>query len=266
MKTISPDIQYPRVVSRPEWLQARLKLLAREKAMTKARDRLNTERRELPMVRVEQDYVFAGPAGPVRLADLFGGHHQLVIFHFMWRWVNGQPLDEPCKGCSGWADQLARGHFSTLHSRHTSLAVVTRGPRSKLEAFQARMGWNFPMYSSFDTRFNHDFGVTVDATVTPPAYNYRTREEHQRAGTGYYFEGGEPGDLPGMSCFLRQGEEVFHTYSTYGRGTEQSGGTTQLLDMTALGRQEEWEEPKGRAGSLTTPAGPPPLYPDQYKA
>jgi predicted dithiol-disulfide oxidoreductase (DUF899 family) len=128
------------------------------------------------------------------------------------------------------------------------------------------MGWTFPMYSSFGTCFNHDFGVTIDSAVAPPVYNYRSREEHILAGTGYYFEGGEPCDLPGMSCFLRRGEEVFHTYSTYGRGAEQSGGTSHLLDMTALGRQEEWEQPKGRAAGLIIPTGPPPLYPDQYDA
>lgn len=260
---MTTDIKYPRAVSRAEWLKERAKLLAQEKEMTRARDRLNTARRELPMVRLEQDYVLEGPAGRVRLLDLFAGRPQLVVYHFMWRWENGQALDEPCKGCSGWADQLARGHFASLRQRNTSLALITRGPRNKIDPFTARMAWKFPLYSSFGTRFNHDFGVTIDSAIAPPAYNYRTKAEHVQAGTGYYFEGEEPFDLHGLSSFLRQGNDIFHTYSTYGRGAEDSGGASHLLDLTALGRQEEWEEPKGRAGSLISPAGPPPLYPDQ---
>lgn len=262
--TTPTDIQYPRAVSRAEWLKERSKLLTQEKEMTQARDRLNTARRELPMVRLEQDYVFESPAGKVRLLDLFAGRPQLVVYHFMWHWADGQALDEPCKGCSGWADQLARGHFTSLHQRNTSLVLITRGPLAKVEPFRARLGWTFPLYSSFGTRFNHDFGVTVDSSVAPPAYNYRTKEEHAKAGTGYYFENEEPFDMHGLSSFLRQGDEIFHTYSTYGRGAEDSGMSSHLLDLTALGRQEEWEEPKGRAGSLISPAGPPPRYPDQY--
>jgi len=264
--TITPDIKYPRAVSRAEWLKERTKLLAREKEMTKARDRLNTARRELPMVRVDEDYVFEGPAGKARLSDLFAGRPQLLVYHFMWHWEKGQALDEPCKGCSNWADHLARGHFTSLHQRNTSLALITRGPLAKVEPFRARMGWSFPLYSSFGTRFNHDFGVTIDSSIAPPVYNYRTKEEHTKAGTGYYFENEEPFDSHGLSAFLRRGKEIFHTYSTYGRGAEDSGMSSFLLDMTALGRQEEWEEPKGQAGSLVSPAGPPPRYPDQYGA
>lgn len=258
------DIEYPRAVSRAEWLKERTKLLAQEKEMTMARDRLNTARRELPMIRIDQDYTFDGPEGSVRLLDFFAGRQQLVVYHFMWRWENGEPLDEPCKGCSNWADQLARGHFTSLHQRNTSLALITRGPLAKVTPFKARMGWSFPLYLSFGTRFNHDFGVTIDSSIAPSAYNYRTKEEHIQAGTGYYFEGGEPFDMHGLSFFLRHGDEIFHTYSTYGRGAEDSGGSSHLLDMTALGRQEEWEERKGRAGSLISSAGPPPRYPDQY--
>lgn len=262
--TSPTDIDYPRVVSRAEWLKERVALLAREKEMTHARDRLNTARRNLPMVRVDQDYVFATPGGNVRLLDLFAGRPQLLVYHFMWHWENGQALDEPCKGCSGWADLLARGHFASLHQRNTSLAVITRGPQAKVEPFRLRMGWKFPMYSSFGTRFNHDFGVTIDSAVAPPAYNYRSKEEHVQVGKGYFFESDEPFDLHGLSAFLRRGDEIFHTYSTYGRGAEDTVMTCRLLDLTALGRQEAWEQPKGRAGSLVTPAGPPPRYPDQY--
>src|SRR5262249_62409102 len=104
-----------------------------------------------------------------------------------------------------------------------------------------------PWYSSHGSDFNHDFGVTVDDSVAPAAYNYATRAEHEARGTGYYFEGDQPIEQPGLSCFLRNGERIFHTYSTFGRGSEWLGGSYAMLDLTALGRQEEWEEPKGRA-------------------
>ncbi|HYC70428.1 MAG TPA: DUF899 domain-containing protein [Opitutaceae bacterium] len=259
----SNGIDYPRVASRDGWLKARLALLEQEKEVTRARDRVNTARRQLPMVRIEQDYVFAGPAGRVRLLDLFAGRHQLMIYHFMWLWENGEPLDLPCKGCASFADQIARGHLSTLRSRQTSFALVSRAPLEKIGAFQRRMGWRIPWVSSFGTRFNHDFGVTLDESIHPLAYNYRTRDEHERAGSGYYFESPLPADLHGLSCFLRRGDDVFHTYSTYGRGVEDVLGSVRMLDLTALGRQEEWEEPKGRAGAVSS-LGPPPLYPDEY--
>lgn len=263
--TTTVDIQYPRAVSRAEWLTARLALLEREKALTRERDRLNAARRELPMVRIDQDYVFTGPDGKVRLPDLFAGRRQLIVYHFMWRWENGQPLDEPCKGCSGFADQIARGHLTTLRDRHTEFVLISRAPLEKIAAFKRRMGWNIPWFSSAGTTFNHDFGVTIDSSVTPPAYNYKTKAEHAAAGTDYYFDSAEPFDLHGLSCFLRRDDEVFHTYSSYGRGVEDVLGPARLLDQTALGRQEEWEEPKGRAAGLLVSLGPPPRYPDEYE-
>lgn len=258
------DIAYPRVATRAEWLQARRDLLAREKELTKARDRINTARRELPMVRLDADYRFEGPDGPVRLADLFAGRHQLIVYHFMWRWQDGQPLDEPCKGCASFADQIARGHLTTLRARHTAFVLVSRAPWAKIAPFQRRMGWRLPWFSSAGTSFNHDFGVTLDPAVAPLAYNYSTQAEHAAAGTAYYFDSQPPYDLHGMSCFLRRGDEVFHTYSTYGRGVEDVLGPVRLLDLTALGRQEAWEEPKERAAGLVSQPGPPPLYPDEY--
>lgn len=260
-------INYPRVVSRAEWLKARIELLAQEKEHTRARDRLNTARRELPMVRMDQDYVFEGPAGPARLLDLFEGRHQLIVYHFMWLWDAGRPRDEGCPSCSGWADEIARGHLAHLHARGTTLVLISRAPLAKIAPFKARMGWKLPWYSSFGTRFNYDFNVTIDESVAPLVYNYRTRAEHAGAGTSYYFEGEQPFDLPGLSCFLRRGDEVFHTYSTYGRGLEATGGTYAFLDLTALGRQEEWEEPKGRTTGLGASAGSEKIrYPDQYDA
>jgi predicted dithiol-disulfide oxidoreductase (DUF899 family) len=124
---------------------------------------------------------------------------------------------------------------------------VSRAPIAKIEDYKRRKGWNFPWYSSFGSDFNYDFNVTIDSSVAPPVYNYRSKQEHIEHGTGDYFEGDEPIEEPGMSCFLRDGDDVYHTYSTFGRGAEQTGGSYYFLDLTALGRQEDWEEPKGRS-------------------
>jgi predicted dithiol-disulfide oxidoreductase (DUF899 family) len=258
-------LELPEVATRAEWLAARLKLLAKEKELTHARDALNAERRRLPMVKMEKDYLFEGPNGKVGLRDLFEDRLQLIIYHFMWLWDAGKPRDEGCPSCSAWADEIARGHLVQLHARSTTFALVSRGPFAKLDAFKKRMGWTLPWYSSFGSDFNYDFGVTIDESVAPLEYNYRTKAEHERAGTAYYFEGQQPFDLPGMSCFIRDGEEVFHTYSNYGRGGETVGGSYYFLDLTALGRQEDWEEPKGRSTGLGAKAGSETLYPDQYE-
>lgn len=258
------DINHPRVASREEWLKARLDLLAQEKELTRARDRINTARRDLPMVRIDEPYTFESPDGPKALLDLFDGRQQLIIYHFMWLWEKGEPLDEPCKGCSSFADQIARGHLTTLRSRQTNLVLVSRAPLTKITPFKRRMGWDIPWYSSAGTSFNREFGVTIDPAVPPLVYNYKTKEEHAQAGTSYYFDSPEPFDLHGLSCFLRKGDEVYHTYSSYGRGVEDVIGPLRLLDQTALGRQEEWEEPKSRAAGLLVSLGPPPRYPDEY--
>jgi predicted dithiol-disulfide oxidoreductase (DUF899 family) len=233
----------PRIASRDEWLAARRELLAKEKDLTRRRDALNVERRNLPMVSIEKDYVFEGPSGKAGLLDLFEGRHQLIVGHFMFdpRWEEG------CPSCSAGADEVADGLLAHLHVRDTTFAYVSRAPIDKIERYKAKKGWTFPWYSSYGSDFNHDFGVTLDESVAPLAYNYRSKAEHKRAGTAYYFDGEQPLELPGASCFLRDGDAIFHTYSTYGRGGETTGGSYYWLDLTALGRQEEWEEPKGRA-------------------
>jgi predicted dithiol-disulfide oxidoreductase (DUF899 family) len=233
----------PQVVSRDQWLVARKQLLVREKELTRQRDVLNAERRMLPMVEIAEDYVFEGPDGEASLLDLFEGRRQLIVGHFMFdpRW------DDGCPSCTAGADEVSDGLLEHLHARDTSFAYVSRAPLAKLERYKARRGWTFPWYSSHGSDFNYDFHVTLDETVAPLEYNYRTKAEHAQAGTSYYVEGEQPIEAPGVSYFLRDGERVFHTYSTYARGAEMTGGSYYFLDLTALGRQEDGEEPKGRA-------------------
>jgi len=235
----------PQVASRDEWLVARKELLAEEKAMTSARDALNTKRRELPMVRIDKEYVFEGPDGKAGLLNLFDGRRQLMVGHFMF----SPDWDEGCSSCSAGADEISDGLLKHLHVRETTLVFVSRAPLAKIEKYKASKGWTFPWYSSYGSDFNYDFHVTLDESVTPIEYNYRTKAEHELAGTAYYVESDQPIEEPGTSCFLRDGDSVFHTYSMYARGAEMLGGAYYYLDLTALGRQEDWEEPKGRATS-----------------
>jgi predicted dithiol-disulfide oxidoreductase (DUF899 family) len=233
----------PQVAPREEWLVARKELLADEKELTRRRDGLNAKRRRLPMVKIEKDYVFEGPDAKATLLDLFDGRRQLIVGHFMF----DPSWDDGCPSCSAGADEVSNGLLEHLHARDTTLVYVSRAPLEKLERYKARKGWTFPWYSSHDSDFNYDFHVTLDESVAPVEYNYRTRAEHEQAGTSFYVEGEQPIEMPGTSYFLRDGGTVFHTYSTYARGAEMTGGSYYFLDLTALGRQEDWEEPKGRA-------------------
>lgn len=233
----------PEITSREEWLAARTALLAKEKELTRARDALNAERRRLPMVAVEQDYTFEGPDGRVTLLDLFEGRGQLVLQHIMF----GPDWDAVCPGCTASLDELSPGVLRHLHSRDTTFVGVSRAPYPKLAATRAAKGWDFPWYSSFGTEFNHDYQATLDDGVRPAVYNYRP------------VDGGESSEVPGVSCFLRDGDRVFHTYSTYARGTDTLGSSYTWLDLTALGRHEEWEEPKGR---VEKPHGADPTFTD----
>lgn len=229
----------PDVVSREQWLEARRELLDREKEATRARDALNADRRRLPMVAVDQEYAFEGPDGPVTLADLFGGKRQLIVQHVMY----GPDWEKPCPGCSASLDELSQGVLDHLGTRDTTFALTARAPYGKIAATAKERGWSsFPWYSSFGSEFNYDYGVTLDTERGLVDYNYRPIPEA--------LGDEQTAELPGFSCFLRDGDEIFHTYSTYGRGTDILVGTYSLLDLTALGRQEDWEEPKGRAESL----------------
>jgi predicted dithiol-disulfide oxidoreductase (DUF899 family) len=232
----------PEVVSRDEWLAARKELLVKEKELTRQRDALNAERRRLPMVKIEKDYVFEGPDGKCRLVDLFDGRRQLIVQHFMF----DPSWDDGCPSCTAAADEISDGLIDHLHARATNLVVISRAPIDKIERYKATRGWTFPWYSSFGGDFNYDFNVTIDSSVAPVMWNFRTLDELEHHGMGWMAEGSS--EQPGHSMFLREGDDVFHTYSMYARGAEMLGGSYYFLDLTALGRQEDWEEPKGRAG------------------
>jgi predicted dithiol-disulfide oxidoreductase (DUF899 family) len=250
----------PEVVSREGWLAARKDLLAREKELTRARDRVTADRRRLPMVRIDEPYTFEGPNGPASLLDLFEGRQQLVMHHFMF----GPDWDHGCSSCSSAADQIPT-HLRQLHVRNTTLVAVSRAPYAKLAAYRERMGWTFPWYSSYGSDFNYDFHATLDDRVAPVLLHFRTEAELAEAGTPWT-ESMRGEEMPGISTFLRVGEEVFHTYSTYGRGIEQFHYGIPYLDLTALGRQEVWEEPKGRAVPLGLQVGGPGMrLPDEYE-
>jgi predicted dithiol-disulfide oxidoreductase (DUF899 family) len=246
---MTPKGNLPEVVSPEAWLKARRELLAREKELTRLRDQVNAERRRLPMVRIAKDYRFEGPNGALSLLDMFEGRTQLVIHHFMF----APEWDEGCPSCASAADGL--GKLRQLHARNTTLAAVSRAPYPKLAAFSERMGWTFPWYSSYGTDFNYDFYATVDDQRRRPMVHFRTREELAEA--GFPLAEDLNGEWPGISAFLQVDGTVFHTYSTYGRGIEEFHYNIPHLDLTALGRQEEWEEPKGRAEPLGMQVGRP---------
>ncbi|MBC6461678.1 DUF899 domain-containing protein [Actinomadura sp. HBU206391] len=191
----------PRVVSAQAWQQARAELLVKEKELTRALDALAAERRRLPMVPFDKEYLFDGPGGSARLLELFEHRRQLIVYHFMW------PGDHYCVGCSGFTDNI--GHLAHLNARDTSMALVSAGPLAEIEPFKKRMGWTLPWYSSQHSDFNTDCGVTA----------------------GF-----------GLSVFLRDGDRVYRTYFTTARGVDRLRADLNLLDLTPLGRQEDWED------------------------
>jgi len=218
-------MQLPTIISSDEWTAARKRLLVKEKEFNRARDALSAERRKLPMVAIEKKYVFQGPQGRRTLADLFDGKRQLLVYHFMF----GPDYDEGCPACSFVADNFA-GSLAHLAARDTAFAVISRAPLEKIEGFRKRMGWTFPWLSSFGTDFNYDFQATLDENHTE--YNYAPVSA-QPAGRP------QAGEREGLSVFLRDGDRVFHTYSTYQRGLDPFLNTYNFLDLTPLGRQEE---------------------------
>jgi len=219
----------PTIVPRHEWLAARRTLLEKEKELTRLRDELAAQRRALPAVRLEGEYVFAGPAGRLTLAELFAGRPQLIVYHFMF----DPSWEEGCPSCSLFADGFA-GTPVHLAARNTSFAAISRAPLAKIEAFRKRMGWSFPWFSSYGTDFNHDFHVTLARAAHSTEYNYAAADDLVRAGKLWATEG----ELPGLSVFLRQGADILHTYSAYARGLDSLMGVYAFLDLTPLGRQD----------------------------
>jgi predicted dithiol-disulfide oxidoreductase (DUF899 family) len=214
-----------KIVSMEKWVEARKKLLAHEKELTHLRDQVARERRSLPWVRVEKDYVFDTPDGKRRLSELFEGRSQLVVQHFML----APGWEEGCKSCSFMADHTD-GALVHLEHHDVTMLVVSRAPLAEIERFRQRMGWNFRWVSSHGTDFNHDFGVTF------------TPEELAKGKVFYNYDWStfRAEELPGISVFFRNDAgEVFHTYSTYGRGVEMMMGTYTFLDITPKGRDEE---------------------------
>ena len=235
----------PKIAGPDEWRRARLELLDEEKELTRRRDALNVRRRELPMVEIDKPYQFDGPKGTATLADLFDGRPQLILYHFMF----APEWDEGCPSCTAGTDEISQGFLDHLHTRDTTYAMVSRAPLEKLERWKAQRGWDIPWYSSFGTDFNTDFRVTIDPSIGQDEYNYRTLAEYEARGEPFG-DVGTPVERPGQSCFLQTDGRVFHTYSQYARGLESTGGSYYFLDLTALGRQEDWEEPKGRSESV----------------
>ena len=227
----------PEIVSEEEWAAARAALLVKEKEATRARDRLNTERRHLPMVEVTKPYELEGPGGTVTLVDLFEGRPQLIVYHFMFH----PDWDDGCPSCTAGTDELSPMFFDHLRTRDTSYAMVSRAPVAKLERWKAQRAWDIPWYSTNDGAFSYDFGATIDTGRGFDQCNFRTVEPAPDD---------EPYDVPGRTCFLLHEGRIFRTYSQYARGLESTGGSYYFLDLTVLGRQEDWEEPKGRSADV----------------
>ncbi|MES2695166.1 MAG: DUF899 domain-containing protein [Verrucomicrobiota bacterium] len=225
-------LPHPPIASRDQWRSARLKLLGDEKEVTKHHDRVSAERRRLPMVKLEKDYVFDGPKGKVSLGELFEGRPQLIVYHFMFdpKWEKG------CPGCTGLVDAL--GDLSLLEERQTTFVLISRAPLAKLEAYKKERGWDRTWVSSFGSDFNYDFHVTIDEKRGSTEYNYEDRAKHKEKGEDYFTEG----ESHGLSAFFKVGDDVFHTYSCYARGCESLTDAYRLLDVTPYGRQEDWED------------------------
>ena len=230
--TTREHVPMPPVVSEAEWLARRKALLSEEKELTKHLDRVNADRRRLPMVKIEKTYTFEGPSGKKSLLDLFEGKRQLVVYHFMFdpAWEKG------CPGCTGYVEAL--GDLSMLGKRDTNFVLISRAPLAKLEAFKKLKGWDRPWYSSFGSDFNYDFHVTLDESVRPVEYDYRSKAEMEALKVPNPTKGEEHG----LSVFFRIDDDVFHTYSTYARGTESLTDAYALLDRTPYGRQEDFED------------------------
>ena len=214
-----------RTVSRDQWIEERRALLAREKEFTRLRDQLSRQRRELPWVRVDKDYVFEGANGKQTLSELFAGRQQLIVYHLMF----DPSWEEACSRCSFWADNF-NGVLVHLNQRDVTLVAISRAPFEKLAAFQKRMGWNFNWVSSFGNDFNYDYYVSFTPEELEQGeiiYNYAPIKTSMT-------------ERPGISVFYKdQAGRIFHTYSCYSRGLDMLNVAYHYLDLTPKGRDEE---------------------------
>lgn len=245
-------MERPEIASREEWLAARLELLAKEKEVSRAQAALAAERRKLPMVEIGKDYAFTGPDGPARLADLFEGRGQLIIYHFMWL----HHIGEGCPSCSFAVDNMPDPvHLN--RGADTTLALVSRAPFERIEQFRKRMGWTLPWYSSAGSDFNYDFHVSSDEAIAPIEYNYKDKETLEREGLAQYTA--DNSDHHGVSVFVRDGGQVFHTYSAYAVGADVMLSTYRFLDLAPSGRQRyvtdwPWHDSYDSAAPVTLAA------------
>ncbi|MEO6504169.1 MAG: DUF899 domain-containing protein [Jatrophihabitantaceae bacterium] len=196
----------PKIATQEQWLEARMKLYAKEKDLLDVRDSVSAERRELPWVRMDKEYVFQSTEGEVTLLDLFDGRRQLIVYHFMLPSMTG---GEFCRSCSFWVDNI--GHLAHFHARDTTVVLDCPVPLESIVEFKERMGWSIPWYSSLGTDFYTDLFISRESGTM----------------------------MPGISVFIREGDSVYHTYSTLEFGGEMLNGTNHYLDLTPLGRQEE---------------------------
>jgi len=218
------DIEHPQIVSEAEWLAARKELLAKEKEFTRQRDALSAERRKMPWLKVEKNYVFDTADGKKTLTDLFGGKSQLIVYHFML----APGWEEGCKSCSFLGDHFD-GALIHLAHRDATLVVVSRAPLPQIQAFEKRMGWRFPWVSSYTSDFNYDYHVSFTKDELAAGQVYYNYEPTQFPSE----------EAPGLSVFYKDKTgAVFHTYSTYARGLDILLGTYNFLDLTPKGREE----------------------------
>jgi predicted dithiol-disulfide oxidoreductase (DUF899 family) len=229
MTTTSQKVGH-KVGTREEWLAARLELLQAERDLTHRNDEITRQRRELPWVPVDRDYLFTTENGEESLRDLFGGRSQLLVHHFML----GPDWGEGCPSCSAMADGVA-GSVPHLENHDVAYVVVSRAPLEEIDAYKQRMGWEFRWVSSFGSEFNYDFHTTIDPAVAPVEYNYKDQARLEAENVAWRDWSGEQ---PGVSAFARVGDDVFHTYSAYSRGFDALWTMWQWLDRAPLGRSE----------------------------
>ena len=225
MKLKENQMNHPRIVSGTEWLSARKQLLTKEKEFTRQRDALSAERRKLPMVKIDKEYVFDGPGGKESLADLFDGRSQLIVYHFMF----APDWDEGCSSCSFWADNF-NNIIVHLNQRDVTMVAISRAPLKKLEDFKKRMGWTFKWLSSGDTDFNYDYGASFtpeDLRTGAKKYNFNTQAPSVT-------------DHAAVSVFYKNKDgSILHTYSAYSRGIDMLNTAYHYLDLVPKGRDED---------------------------